>query len=258
MRVWAIAKNEFKRYFISPIGWCILAIVQLVIAFMYVERIGKFLFEFQPQMFKYANPPGVTDIVILPIIAFSAGFLMWIVPIVAMNSFAEERKNNTMSLLQSSPLSMIEIVLGKYIGILMFFGVMVFMIAVMMFSLELDTSLDLGKIISGLIGLSFLISLWTAVTLFFSSLTKSSLIAAIVSFGVIRFFWDLNIDVSGFPQTDAYQTVGAVLFYVSTPQRFGPMAMGIMQTSDISYFIVFSALFLLLTIRRLDSERLRY
>lgn len=257
MKVLVIAKNEFKRQFVTPLGWSIMAIVIVVMTYVFKDHLASFLFDFQPKMYKYANPPGITDYVVVRTIAYVAEFLMWIVPIVAMNSFAEERKNQTLALLQSSPISITEIVLGKYLGVLGVFALLILIFASMIFMFQFETSLDIGKIISGLIGICLLVMLWTAVTIFFSSITRIPLLAAVVSIGIIRFFWDLNIDMSGYPETEMYRQVGEVLFYISTPQRFGPMLMGIMQTSDILYFVIFSAMFLMFTIKRLDSERIR-
>ncbi|THB68161.1 MAG: hypothetical protein D6B27_03130 [Gammaproteobacteria bacterium] len=258
MVILSIARHELKKYFKSPLGWSALAIVTAVASYMFIEYLVLYVDKYQPQMHKYTNPPGVTDLVIVHTIAFISEFYMWIIPIIAMNIFADEKKNGTLGLLQSSPISAAEMVVGKYLGIVGFLLVILMLLFSMLILLRFDVELDLGVLFSGIISLFLLLSLWAAATMYFSTLTKTPIIAAIIAFALIRFFWELDIDVSSYPDTELNRAIGKVLYYASTPQRFGTMIKGIIRTSDISYFVIFTAAFILLSIRRFDAERLRY
>ena len=252
MKIKAIAMREFKNFFISPLGWIVLATAQGIIAFQYIARIADFIFDFQPKLVKLSNPPGVTDLVGVHTIANVAELLIVIMPIITMHAFSTERRNHSLALLRSSPISITEMVLGKYLGILGFSLLLVFQVAVMIFTLEVGTDLDIGKVASGLIGLSLIIAAWTAAGIYFSSLSKNPAIAAIATIGLLMILWKLEWGAESSPQ------VAAFFAYLSVPNHFGPMAMGIIQSVDICYFILFIALFLTLTIRRFDAERLRY
>lgn len=252
MKIKAIALREFKNFFISPLGWIILAATQGIISFQYIARIADYIFDYQPKLAKLNNPPGVTDIVGVYTIAHVAELFLIIIPIATMHAFSSERRNHSLTLLRSSPISVTEMVLGKYLGILAFAMLMVLQVAVMIFTLEVGTDLDIGKILSGLIGLSLVIAAWSAAGIYFSSLTKSPATAAIVTIALLMILWKLEWGA----ETSAQ--VAAFFAYLSVPNHFGPMAMGIIQSVDVCYFILFITLFLILTIRRFDAERLRH
>ncbi len=252
MKIKTIALREFKNFFISPLGWIVLAATQGIISFQYIARIADYIFDFQPKLVKLSNPPGVTDLVGVHTIANVAELLLVIMPIITMHAFSAERRDHSLTLLRSSPISITEMVLGKYLGILGFSLLIVLQVAVMIFTLELGTDLDIGKVLSGLIGLSLVIAAWTAAGIYFSSLTKSPATAAIVTIGLLMILWKLEWGA------ETSQHVAAFFAYLSVPNHFGPMVMGIIQSVDVCYFILFIALFLTLTIRRFDAERLRH
>ncbi len=252
MKIKVIALREFKNFFVSPLGWIILAATQGIVAFQYIARIADYIFDFQPKLVKLANPPGVTDLVGVYTIAHVAEIFLVIMPIVTMHVFSSERRNHSLTLLRSSPVSITEMVLGKYLGILGISFLMVLQVAIMIFTLEVGTDLDIGKISSGLIGLFLVLAAWSAAGIYFSSLTKSPATAAIVTIGLLTILWKLEWGA------ETSEHFAAVLAYLSVPNHFGPMAMGIIQSVDVCYFILFILLFLVLTIRRFDAERLRH
>ena len=252
LKIKAIALREFKNFFISPLGWIILAAAQGIISFQYIARIADYIFDYQPKLAKLSNPPGVTDLVGVYTIANTAELLLIIMPIVTMHAFSMERRNQSLTLLRSAPISITEMVLGKFIGIFAFSMIIVLQLAIMIFTLEVGTSLDIGKIASGLIGLTLVIAAWTAAGIYFSSLTKSPSTAAIVTIALLMILWKLEWGA------ESSDYVVALFAYLSVPNHFGPMVMGIIQSVDVCYFILFTALFLVLTIRRFDAERLRH
>ena len=101
-----------------------------------------------------------------------------------MRVLSEERRNRTLSLLFSAPVSMTEIIIGKYLGVLSFFLVLLALLALMPLSLLASTDLDLGKLAAGLLGLALLLAAFTAIGLFMSALTEQPTIARITSYNV--------------------------------------------------------------------------
>ena len=117
--IFIIAKQEFKTMFLSPMAWVILAVLQTLLGYMFLAQLDNF-YLLQPQLLQLKNTPGVTDIVVAPLFQLSAIILLMIMPLITMRSIAEEKRNRTLSLLISSPLSMTDIVLGKFFGLFFF------------------------------------------------------------------------------------------------------------------------------------------
>jgi ABC-2 type transport system permease protein len=122
--IWVIARREFGAMFLSPLAWVILAVIQTILGYMFLTNLDNF-FVLQPQLIQLENSPGVTDVVITPLMQVAAIILLMVMPLLTMRSIAEEKRNRSLSLLMSSPLSMTEIVLGKFLGMMLFVIVLV-------------------------------------------------------------------------------------------------------------------------------------
>jgi len=122
--VLTIASRELRSLFLSPLAWSILGVVQLLLAYLFLSQIDLFM-TWAPQLADRANAPGVTDIVITPMLGNTGVILLLIVPLITMRTLSEESRSRTLNLLMSSPVSMTEIVLGKYLGLLGIVGVLV-------------------------------------------------------------------------------------------------------------------------------------
>ena len=247
--IWVIARREATAMFQSPLAWVILAVIQVILGYMFLANLDNF-FLLQPQLIQLANTPGVTDIVITPLMQVAAIILLMVMPLLTMRSIAEEKRNATLSLLVSAPLGMTEIVLGKFLGLMLFIFVLVSMLMLMPLSLYLGTSPDTGKLLSIYLGLLLLLGSFAAIGLYLSSLTRNQTIAAISTFGVLLMLW--IIDWIG-------ASVGSgrsVLAYLSLLQHHQAMLEGVFNTGDVAYYLLLIAGFLGLTIRQLDRERL--
>jgi ABC-2 type transport system permease protein len=103
-----------------------------------------------------ANPPGFTEVIVTPVFGLAAILLLMITPLLTMRQIAEERKNHTLTLLISAPVSVTEIVLGKFLGLMIFLQSVIVLIAVMSVSLLAGGNLDFGLLMSGAAGLFLL------------------------------------------------------------------------------------------------------
>lgn len=252
MMVFTLAARELRSLFLSPLAWSVLAVVQVITAYTYLINIDAFM-EIQPRLIAMEGAPGVTDIVVAPLFASAAVVLLLVVPILTMRLVSEERRNQTLSLLLSAPLSMTEIILGKYLGVLVFLFIMLLMIALMPLSLLLGGAIDFGQISAGLLGLALLLASFAAVGLFMSTLTRQPAVAAVGTFGVLLGLW--IIDWAGNTQiTDG----GSLFAYLSMIGHYGALLQGVFNSTDIIYYILMILTFLILAIRRLDADRLQY
>jgi ABC-2 type transport system permease protein len=245
-----ISLHELRRMMLSPLAWVILALIQLVTALQFLNSVEEFMLN-QPRLLGMDNPPGVSDWVVAPLFADVAFILLMVIPVISMRSLSAERREKTLSLLMSSPVSMTEIVLGKYVGMILFLAIMVGMICLMPLALLLGTDLDTGKLFTGALGLFLMLSAFAAAGLFISSLTQSPAVAAIGSFFLLFGLWLMFWISSGGAQ------LKEIVEYISLLHHFVPLLQGNINTADIAYFVIFATTFLVLTIRRLDAQRLQ-
>jgi ABC-2 type transport system permease protein len=148
--------------------------------------------------------------------------------------------------------SMTEIILGKYLGVLSFFLILLCLLALMPLSLLAGTELDLGKLAAGLLGLTLLLAAFAATGLFMSALTEQPTIAAISTFGLLLLLW--IIDWAGNSDNQ-----GSGLFaYLSMLRHYETLLKGQFNSTDVVYYLLVITLFLGLSIRRLDSDRLSH
>ena len=247
--IWVIARREFVAMFQAPLAWVILAVIQLILGYMFLTNLDNF-FLLQPQLLQLQNTPGVTDIVVAPLMQVAAIILLMVMPLLTMRSIAEEKRNRSLTLLISSPLSMTEIVLGKFFGLMLFVLVLVSMLMLMPLSLYLGTTPDAGKLLSIYIGMLLLLGAFSAIGLYLSSLTENQTIAAVGSFGILLMLWIIDW------LSDSVTGGQSLLAYLSLLQHHESLLEGIFDSSDIAYYLLLITAFLGLTVRQLDRERL--
>lgn len=244
-----IAARELRSLFLSPLAWAILAVVQFILAWMFLGQLDTYL-AYQSQIAMMESPPGATEIIVAPLFSSATLILLLVIPLLTMRLVSEERRARTLPLLFSAPLSMSEIVLGKYLGLLGFLAIMLGLITLMPLSLLSVGTLDFGLLASNLIGISLLLAAFAAAGLFMSTLTAQPTVAAISTFGVLLLLW--IIEWTGKSMGDK----ATVLSYLSLQNHYEALLKGLFDSSDVVYYLLFIITFLVLSIRRLDAERL--
>ena len=247
-----IAARELRTMFLSPLAWTVLAVVQTIIAFQFLVQIDFFL-QVQPRLASIDNAPGVTELIVSPLFDWAAIVLLLVVPMITMRLVSDELRNQTLSLLFSAPLSMTEIILGKYLGVLGFLALVLCLTALMPLALLAGGGLDFGLLASGLLGLMLLLASFAAVGLFMSTLTAQPTIAAIATFGVLLLLWILDWAGEG-----AGATPSGVFGYLSILRHYEALLRGVFNSADLLYYLLFIVTFIVLSIRRLDSYRLQH
>ena len=245
--IFTIAFKELKALFASSPAWTLLALVQLVLGWVFMGRLDAFL-EIQSQLVQIANPPGVTEIIVAPIFAMAAAVLLMATPLLTMRLIAEERRNHTMTLLTSAPISMTDIVLGKFLGLMIFFCGVIFLVMVLSLSLLMGGTLDVGLLLSNAVGLLLICACFAALGLYISSLTAQPAVAAAGTLGILLGLWVMDI---------AADDGGSIMRTLSLLKHYESFNRGLIDTFDLAYFSLFILTFLVLAIRRLDGERLR-
>ena len=142
--IFHIAVHEVRRLFKSPLAWIILAVVQFLLAIFFLLILSKFIDPAAATIF--ANY-GATEIVVVGLLQITGIILLLITPFLTMHTFSEERQTGSIKLLLSSPISITELVLGKYMGVICYLLMVLSLIALMPLSLLLGTELDLLQIL---------------------------------------------------------------------------------------------------------------
>ncbi|MCG6934863.1 MAG: ABC transporter permease subunit, partial [Proteobacteria bacterium] len=242
-----------RSLFLSPLAWSILAVGQFILAYLFLSQMNDYIMV-QPQLKLLDNAPGVTQLLVTPLYGSAAFILMLIVPLLTMRLISEERRNQSLALLFSAPVSMTEIILGKYLGIMLFLVLMILLISVMPLSLLVAGPLDLGHLAAIIIGMLLLVACFAALGLYMSTLTVQPTVAAVSTFGALLLFW--IIDWAGDKVSNA--EASGLLSYLSILRHFEAMARGVFSSADLAYFLLFITTFLVLSIRRLDADRLQH
>lgn len=245
--IFTVARKELKTLFASPLAWVVLAVMQIIFAWVFLFQLDQYL-QNLPRIRELANPPGVTEVVIAMVFGFAAIVLLMAVPLMSMRLFSEEHRNQTLTLLLSAPVSTTEIVLGKFVGLMAFLLVSMALLFAMAASLAAGGALDWGLIGANGLGLLLLLAAFSSLGLFISSLTQHGAVAAFGTFGALLLLWIINASAAD-PE--------ALLNYLSLMRHFDNFNRGLVDTRDIAYLLVFSIVFLVLTTRRLDAQRLQ-
>lgn len=250
--IWLLAGQELRRLFLSPLAWAILAVVMLILGYLFLVQVDTYI-QFLPQLMTVPGAPGLTEVVVAPLLSNAAIVLLLVAPLLTMRLVSEERRAQTLALLFSAPLSMAQIIVGKYLAVLGFFAVVLALLLLMPLSLLLGGSLDFGVVASAFVGLGLLLASFAALGLFMSTLTVQPAIAAIGTFGALLLLWVL--DWAG--ETGA-EGATSLFAYLSLLRHFDPMLKGAFDSSDVAYFLLFVFAFLVFSVRRLDAERLQH
>ena len=195
---------------------------------------------------------NVNEMVIEPSFQNMAVVLLLIIPIVSMRSFAEEKKSKTFRLLLSSPVHLKEIILGKFLACMIVITLMVLISSYSIGFLFMIGEPDVGPVLTGYLGILLTAGCYVSVGIFASSLTENQIVAAVITFGFSLFMW-----VIGWGAQTANSTTGQVLQYLSVIEHMDRFLKGMIETSDLAYYLSFIIFGLFLCYRTLDSNRWR-
>lgn len=231
----AILKKEINTFFASPIGYLVIGI------FLLLNGLFLWLFKGNFNIFNASEASLSSFFLLAPWI------LIFLVPAVTMRSFSDEKKQGTLELLVTKPLTHFQIVLGKYFGALVLILLAVLPTLLYVYSiLELsspETGIDIGSTIGSYFGLIFLIGAYTAIGVFSSTLSDNQIVAFIIAVFICFFFY------FGFEGLSNYALLGD-LFYLEDlgmSAHYNSISRGVIDTRDLIYFISISIAFLFFT-----------
>lgn len=247
--IWAIAKKELEQYFASPVAYVVVTLILFVFSvFFYI-----YLSVYTQQSAMAAQMGGenmeLSQSIMRPFLANVSFFFLLFLPVLTMRQFAEEKKQGTYELLMTSPVTVPQLLLGKYIGALVFLLFILILTAVYPAILFIFGKPDLGPILTGYLGIFLLGAAFLAVGMFCSSVTESQIIAVVLSISSLLVFWIIN----WLSRSEAWY--GKLLQYVSIFQRFDDFTKGVLNLNDAFYFISLAFFALFATGIVLQSQR---
>jgi ABC-2 type transport system permease protein len=252
--IWAICKRETRTYFTSPIAYVAITVFLIVTGFFFYTLIQWFNLQSMqmarnPQYFQQLN---INQMVYAPLFHNISIILLFLIPILTMRLFAEEKKTKTEELLYTSPVSISQVIIGKYLASLLVLVVMLLLNGLLSLFVFAFGNPETAPLLVGYLGLFLMGAAFIALGVFFSSLTENQIIAASLGFGFFLLFFVINW---------ASQFTGgiwrSVLNYLSFFQHFDDMTRGILDTTDIVYYLSLITFGLFLTHSVIQSRRWR-
>jgi ABC-2 type transport system permease protein len=251
---YAVFRKETSNFFVSPIAYVVLTFFLLISGFIFWANVSIM----STVSLQAANDPrivqqlNVTDFIVRPLIQNMAFVLLFIMPLVSMRLFSEEKKSGCIELLLTYPVSDVGVLAGKFAAAILLLLTMLAGTLPMILLLFGLSQPDPGTILSGYLGLILMGSAFLALGTFISSLTENQIVAAAASFGAALLFW-----IVGWSANFTGEKVGAVLKQLAILQHLESFSKGIIALSDLSFFVLFTAFFSFLTLRSLETYRWR-
>ncbi len=239
----AILLREIKSFFGSTIGYLVIAL------FLIINGLFLWVFGGEYNILK----SGFADMT--PFFTLSPWILIFLIPAVTMRSFSDEKKQGTLELLLTKPLSIWQIVNGKFLGALILIVLAIiptFIYVVAIYKLGMpEGNIDMGSTIGSYFGLVFLIAAYSAIGIFTSTLSDNQIVAFIISVFLCFFFY------FGFDGLASIAPLySTMITSLGMQDHFKSMGRGVIDTRDILYFVSLTVLFLSLTVYKLKSLKL--
>jgi len=243
MKALVICRRELRSYFGSIIAYALLAVFLLLSGyFFYSDLIFFILFG------GYVLPTGLWQYVFMDMRLCA----LLVLPLVTMRLFAEEKKLGTIELTWTYPVSDGAIVMGKFLAAWIFFLVMLVPTLLNPAIFYHFYQFDIGPLAAAYLGIFLLGTAFIACGIFVSSLTENQVVSAMVTYGILVFFWFVSWN-----EEVAQQTIVHVLLRLSLFDHFFNFSRGVIDTRDIVYFVLFVAFFLFLTLQSLGARAWR-
>jgi ABC-2 type transport system permease protein len=251
--VLAIAHKELRAYFASPIAYIVIGFFALLFGWFYIGILEWFVRQgLQGQMGMGGGSMNVNQQMIRPLILNITVVFLFLLPLITMRTYAEEKRSGTIELLLTSPLTDLEIVLGKFLGALALYAVMVALTLIHFGLLFRFGSPEWKPLATAYLGLLLFGGCFIALGLFISSLTKNQIVAGAATFGVFLLLWVVDWIGEGMGPTGQ-----AILKYLSMTAHLEDFVKGVIDTKHLVYYLSFIAFGLFLTVRSVDTERWR-
>ena len=271
---WAVCKREFNAYFLTPIGYVVVGMVALIAGMSFsISFITHADITQNPTLYAYTAVPDFEETFLSPYLVFCGTLIMFLTPLITMRLLAEERHRGTIEFLLTQPLRDREIIFGKYLAALGMVGTMLLVVGVNLALMGYFVDVEPAVLAFGLLAVFLMGAACISLGLFVSAITKTQIMSGTVTFGITLLLFIVGNLGEDMPKAGPalaewpasvqhtvsffYQLVRGLIVELPVDAHAREMALGIVQPVDIVYYVLFSAFFIFLTFRALESRNWR-
>jgi ABC-2 type transport system permease protein len=248
----AIARKELRGYFASPVGYVVLGLYAIVFGYFFAVGLNWFARQSMQAPQFGGGPLNINQQMIRYVFLNSTVINLFVVPLITMRTYAEEKRSGTIELLMTSPVTDFQIIMGKFLGALGLYLAMMALTAIHMAVLFIYGSPEWKPILTSYLGMVLLGASFLSVGLFFSSLTRNQIVAGMFTFAVLLLLWVIDWvgSLSG-------PTVEKIVTYLSLTGHLEDFLRGVVDTQHLVYYLSFITFGLFMTAKAVDTERWR-
>jgi ABC-2 type transport system permease protein len=250
----AIAGKEVRSYFASPIAYIVIGVFALLYGYFYIAILSFFVRQ-SMQMGQFGPQGGqsmnVNQQMLRPLMQNVTILILFMLPAITMRTYSEEKRSGTIELLLTSPVTDFEIVMGKFLGALALYAVMLAVTLIHVALLFVYGRPEWKPLLTSYLGLLLLGACFISVGMFISTLTKNQVVSFMATFGVFLFLWVITWIGSVIPSIESLVT------YLSIIDHYEDFNKGVIDTTHLIYYVSFITFGLFLTAKSVDTERWR-
>ncbi|MBI4459677.1 MAG: ABC transporter permease subunit [Acidobacteria bacterium] len=255
--IWTITGKELNAYFRSPIAYIVLAVFAVIFGFFFYSMLSLFMRQVFEQaqysaMYGRLYPLNVNEMLIRPLLMNVSVVCLFLVPMITMRLFAEEKKTGTIELLMTSPVTDLQIILGKFLASFLLYAALLGITLLYVLLLFLYGDPDWRPLVAGYLGQLLLGGCFLSFGLLLSTFTRNQLVAGSLTFGLFLLLWVIDW-VSDYSSSG----IGQIANYLSFTTHIENFSKGVLDLKDIVYYISVIGLGLFLTTRSVESVRWR-
>jgi len=247
----AIAHKELRSYFSSPIAYIIIGFFALPFGVFFYLYLGAFVRQ-SLQMAQYGGSMNINQQVIRYVLQNASVIILFVMPMITMRTYSEEKRSGTIELLLTSPVTDVQIIIGKFLGALGLYVAMLLVTVVYIAILFVYGNPEWRPLVASYLGLLLMGGAFLSIGLLISSTTNNQIVAGIISFVVFLMLW-----IVGWFAESSGPVIGELAKYLSITEHFDDFSKGIIDTKHVIYYLSLITFGLFLTAKSVDSERWR-
>jgi ABC-2 type transport system permease protein len=247
----AIAHKELRSYFSSPIAYIIIGFFALPFGVFFYLYLGAFVRQ-SLQMAQYGGSMNINQQVIRYVLQNASVIILFVMPMITMRTYSEEKRSGTIELLLTSPVTDVQIIVGKFLGALGLYVAMLLVTVVYIAILFVYGNPEWRPLVASYLGLLLMGGAFLSIGLLISSTTNNQIVAGIISFVVFLMLW-----IVGWFAESSGPVMGELAKYLSITEHFDDFSKGIIDTKHVIYYLSLITFGLFLTAKSVDSERWR-
>jgi len=245
----AIAQKELRSYFASPMAYIVIGFFLLPFGVFFYLYLQSFVRQ-GLQMAQFGGAMNINQSVIRYVLQNASVIILFIMPMITMRTYSEEKRSGTIELLLTSPVSDVEIILGKFFGALGLYVAMLAVTLLYMAVLFVYGNPEWRPLVAGYLGLLLMGASFVSIGLLISSTTNNQIVAGVITFVVFLMLW-----IIGWFADSAGPTIGPITSYLSITEHFDDFSKGIIDSKHVVYYLSLITFGLFLTSKSVDTER---